>query len=223
MRNWAFIPLAIILLVLLLPFGYNLVQSISMFKQISWMFAIWSYYFVVVLICATLLVIHPFRNEQFTSYKKVLLVLCVFILPISVCLIEHPIYEDMLWDLSSNMLNVETTADYRDADLVLIAIADCPYCQRAVSDINALHQRNPILRMRMVVCTADSSWLEPYRAQVAGACQVVMASNMDVMATHAGGHFPAYVLVRDGKPLRRWTNNEWGPVAKDVVETVVDR
>jgi hypothetical protein len=120
------------------------------------------------------------------------------------------------------MSKFQATSEYDNTDLLVIAIADCPYCKRAVTEMKALHERKPNLRMRMVVCTEDSTWLEPYTEEAAGVFEVVMAEDMNVLATHAGGHFPAYVLVRDGKPVCRWTNNEWGPVAKDIIERVAN-
>jgi hypothetical protein len=120
------------------------------------------------------------------------------------------------------MSTVETTPDYAGADLVVIAIPDCPYCARAAQDMLLMHKRKPELNMRMVVCTSDSTWLTPYAELAQDAFEVVMASELNVIATHAGGHFPAYVLVHDGKPVCRWTNNEWGPLAKDAVERMAN-
>jgi len=223
MKKILLILSAVIAVCLLMPFGYEGVRGMLLKSGLSWAFSEWSFYGLL-LLCGGLIgwsLTHVFQFSA--SWKRITLGAVVAAVPFVIGFAQHPIYEDMIWDLSEDVSAMQTMPDYNAADLVVIAIADCPYCQRAVNDMNALHQRKPNLRMRMVVCTADSTWLEPYQAEAAGAYEVVMATNMDVMATHAGGHFPAYVLVRDGKPLRRWTNNEWGPVAKDVVETVVDR
>ena len=155
-------------------------------------------------------------------WKRPLFATLLFVIPFAIGFAQHPIYEDMVWDLSHDMSAVQPMPDYADANLVVIAIADCPYCKRAVSEMKALHERNPNMAMRMVVCTADSTWLEPYEQEANDAFEVVMATDMDMLATQAGGHFPAYVLVRDGKPVCRWSNNEWGPLAKDAVERTQD-
>jgi len=203
---------------LLLPFGYASIRGFFLQLGWGWMVSEWSYYVLLILmgIFAGYLVVRMWASGS--NWKKFLVGLIAAILPFTLGFVQHPIYEDMLWDLSQDMSKVQGTSDYRDTDLLVIAIADCPYCKRAVTEMKALHERNAQLRMRMVVCTADSSWLEPYIEEAGGAFEVVMADDMDVLATHAGGHFPAYVLVRDGKPVCRWTNNEWGPVAKDIVE-----
>ena len=222
MKKILILIILVMVTLLLLPFGYSSLRSMLLQSGLGWTMSEWSYYVLLVLLgvlCSLMVARSVAWNA---TWKKVAAGVLIAALPFAIGFMQHPIYEDLLWDLSQDMSQVEATTDYEATDLLVIAIADCPYCQRAVNDMNALHQRNPKLRMRMVVCTADSSWLEPYRAEAAGAFEVVMATDMDAMATQAGGHFPAYVLVRDGKPARRWTNNEWGPVAKDIVEGTRD-
>lgn len=222
MKKILLILSAVIAVCLLMPFGYEGVRGMLLKSGLSWAFSEWSFYGLL-LLCGALIgwsLTHVFQLSA--SWKRITLGAIAAAVPFVIGFAQHPIYEDLLWDLSQDMSKVEATTDYHDADLLVIAIADCHYCKRAVKDMQAMHQRNPNLRMRMVVCTADSSWLEPYRSEAGGAFEVVMATDMDVMATQAGGHFPAYVLVRDGQPSRRWTNNEWGAVAKDIVEGTRD-
>jgi hypothetical protein len=218
MRKFGFFIVVCILIFLLVPFGYGLLRSSLQSASLSWVFMEWFYYVLLILMGAALVALSPLKWSKFSFWKRALVGSVLVVFPFLVGFIQHPIYEDMLWDLSQDMSMLEATVDYQESDLVVIAIADCPYCKRAITEMKALHDRNPQLRMRMVVCTADSTWLIPYAEEADGAFEVVMAENMDVLATQAGGHFPAYVLVRDGKPERRWTNNEWGPVAKDIVE-----
>ncbi len=214
------VVIAILLVLLLIPSSFGNVRGFLLNEGFSWMLSEWMYYVMLLMLGASLAWTLAQGVNWKSAWKKYSVVLLSILTPFTIGFAEHPIYEDMLWDLSADMSTVKTTTDYADADLVVIAIADCPYCKRAVTELNALHERNPDMRMRMVVCTADSVWLKPYEEEAAGAFDVEMAADMDVMATHADGHFPAYVLVRDGKPVCRWTNNEWGPRAKDTVEQV---
>ena len=212
------VVIAFLLVLLLIPSSFGNVRGFLLSKGFSWMLSEWMYYVLLIVLGARLGWILAGGVNWKSAWKKYSVVLLSILTPFAIGFAEHPIYEDMLWDLSADMSTVKTTTDYADADIVVIAIADCPYCKRAVTELKALHERNPDMRMRMVVCTADSVWLKPYEEEAAGVFDVVMATDMDVMATHADGHFPAYVLVRDGKPVFRWTNNEWGPRAKDTVE-----
>jgi hypothetical protein len=210
--------IAVLVVFLLLPSSYGNVRGFLLGKGFSWTLSEWTYYILLVVLGFRLTWTLTCEVEWNARWKKYVVAVLTTVVPFVIGFAQHPIYEDMLWDLSADMSNMKATADYQNTDLVLIAIADCPYCKRAVTELKALHERNPDLRMRMVVCTADSVWLKPYEEEAAGVFDVVMATDMDVMATHADGHFPAYVLVRDGKPVCRWTNNEWGPRAKDTVE-----
>jgi hypothetical protein len=203
---------------LLTDFGYRNVRGSLLHAGMSWTISEWSYYFLLVLfgLIAGWLFMGVFSGLGIWKRRTVGLLLTL--LPFAIGFAQHPIYEDMVWNGARNMSDVQAIPDYADADLVVIAIADCPFCKRAISEMKAMRERNPKMRMRMVVCTADSTWLEPYVQEASGSLDVTMATDMNVVATHAGGHFPAYVKVVDGKPICRWSNNEWGPLAKDEVE-----
>jgi hypothetical protein len=207
-----------ITLLLLTETGYQTLRSALLETGLSWTIAEWSYYIVLVLFGVIAASLITRLLSKMVRWKRLLLATLMFFMPFTIGFALHPIYEDMVFDLSHEMLKVQPMPDYLNANLVVIAIADCPYCLGAVSNMKALHERNPNMAMRMVVCTSDSTWLEPYVQEANGAFEVVMATDKDMLATHAGGHFPAYVLVRDSKPERRWSNNEWGPLAKDIVE-----
>ncbi|MFM7235141.1 MAG: hypothetical protein ACKOZM_11200 [Flavobacteriales bacterium] len=207
---------------LLLPAGYSNLRSRLLQAGMSWTISEWAFYALLVCI-GVLMAWQLLRVASLpVRWQRIVVAITVATLPFAVGFAQHPIYEDMLWNMAHDMSAEQAMPDYEHADLVVIAIADCPYCKRAVAELNALHTRNESMRLRMVVCTADSSWMEPYRAEAHESIEVTMASDMNRLATQAGGHFPAYVLVRDGKPVCRWTNNEWGPVAKDIVEGVAN-
>jgi len=210
--------LALITLALLLPMGYSALRGVLLQMGLSWTISEWAYYIVLVLIGVLWSLEVVRMSKSLVGWKRWIVQVVLAVVPFAIGFAQHPIYEDMLWDISHDMSAAKSIPDYAAVNLVVIAIADCPYCKRAVSEMKALHERHPNMAMRMVVCTADSTWLEPYEQEANGAFEVVMATDKDMLATHAGGHFPAYVLVRDGKPVCRWSNNEWGPLAKDAVE-----
>jgi hypothetical protein len=220
MKKVSIVIVILLVAILFIPAVYSGLRGLLLGFGFSWMLSEWMYYALLLVIGITW-AWRLARDVQWgVRWKKYSVVVLTAITPFIIGFAQHPIYEDMVWDLSTEMTAMKTTVDYDNADLVVIAIADCPYCKRAVKELKALHDRNPGMSMRMVVCTADSLWLKPYEEEAGNSFAVVMASDMDVMATHAGGHFPSYVLVRDGKPVCRWTNNEWGPRAKDIVERV---
>jgi hypothetical protein len=218
MNNLRTALLALITLCLLLPMGYSSLRGVLLQMGFSWTISEWAYYAVLLILGVLWMLLLPRVSKSLVGWKRRIVQVVLAVAPFAMGFAQHPIYEDMVWDLSHDMSAVQPMPDYADAKLVVIAIADCPYCKRAVSEMKALHERNPNMAMRMVVCTADSTWLEPYVQEANGEFEVVMATDKDMLATHAGGHFPAYVLVRDGKPVCRWSNNEWGPLAKDIVD-----
>lgn len=203
---------------LVTPYGHDGLRGFLLHSDVSWTLSEWAYYILLLLLGAAVAGWYMLNYRATSVWKRIVVGLLALVVPVAIGFVQHPIYEDMVWNMAHDMSAEQAMPDYADVDLVVIAIADCPYCKRAVSEMNALYERDPSLRMRMVVCTADSSWLEPYVLDANQDIEVTMASDKNRLATHAGGHFPAYVLVKDGKPVCRWSNNEWGPLAKDIVE-----
>lgn len=218
MRRTVLVVSFLIALLLLLPGSFFLLREAMLKAGFSWMLAEWIPYSLLIASgCGLAIAIVGMLSSMKRSVRyAVATVLCIA--PFAIGFAMHPIYEDALWDGSVDMQQYSASDEYAGADLVVIAIPDCPYCKRATMDLQALHLREPHLRLRMTVITRDSTWLAPYIELSNGAFEVVQAHDMNSMATHAGGHFPAYVLVKDNKPVCRWSNNEWGPVAKDIVE-----
>jgi hypothetical protein len=203
---------------LLLPGSFFMLREAMLDSGWSWTLTEWLPY--VLLIAAGVGIRFSIAPKLKTANRiaRISLSMLLVAAPFLIGFTEHPIYEDAVSNSSLDMSTVETTLDYAGADLVVIAIPDCPYCARAAQDMLLMHKRKPELNMRMVVCTSDSTWLPPYAEVAQGAFEVVMASDMDVMATHANGHFPSFISVENDSPVRRWNNNQWGPLAKDAVE-----
>ena len=200
-----------IAVLLLLPVGYNGLRSALLNSGFGWTVTEWAYYALLIVFGIALAFITARLVARSAAWKRIVASALTAVLPFAIGFVQHPIYEDLLWNLSQDMTNVEATVDYNNADLVVIAIADCPYCKRAVTELKALHERNPQMRMRMVVCTADSAWLEQYIEEEASDFEVVLEDNMDVMDTKAGGNFLGYVKVREGKHVLGWKKKAGGP------------
>ena len=218
MRLISLLFLLLITTALILPGSFFLLKDALLAAGWSWTLTEWTPYLLLVICGGALSYVVSRMLVGKNRAVRWSLIALILIAPFAIGFAEHPIYEDSISNVSDDMRAVKPMVDYVGADLVVIAIADCPYCKRATQDLIQLHERNPQMRLRMVVCTADSVWMQPYIELAYGAFEVVQASDMDVMATHAAGHFPSYVLVKKNAPFCRWNNNQWGPLAKDEVE-----
>jgi hypothetical protein len=212
---WAFL-----LVFFSVPSVFKGLQFALLRQGFSWLMSCWLPYALVLIaamgVCFAVLTLLPSRSR----ITRLSIASLILLIPIATCCIQHPIYEDMILDLSDSISGIEAI-DYEDADLVVLALADCAFCEAAISELKVLHDRNPLLRIRMVLCTADSAVLASYAEQAGVSFEVAMASNLQLLSSHAEGHFPSYVMVEQNRPTRRWTPNVWGPVARDIVESSI--
>lgn len=142
----------------------------------------------------------------------------VILLPFAVGFIFHPIYEG---DFTNEADVVTTTKTYRDfpkAGLVMLAIPDCPYCLEALYTLKQLKKRRPNTTVEMLVCTTDPTLLQLYRQVAGDEISVKSTNNPDDYALLANHRFPTFIFVKDGRPMYRWSNNQFGAPARDWVE-----
>jgi hypothetical protein len=210
--------LAVCSVLLLIPSSFDSIRGFLLSNGFNWTWSEWMYYPMLVLTGIALAWSLVYCVRWKSKWKKIPIACSAALIPFIVGFAEHPIYENMLRNFSMEMRPDQALPDYKAVDLVAVFIVDCPYCKRAVYDLNKLQERNPTLRMRVVVCTSKIGSLDAYRATLHESIDVQMATDKKQLATHAGGHFPSFVLVKNDVPVSRWSNNEWGPVAKDIVE-----
>ncbi len=141
----------------------------------------------------------------------------VLLLPLIAGFIVNPIYEG---DFSQNGMEITDgtkLSDFRNSHLTVIAIPGCPYCMESIEKLKVLKERNPKMKLKFVVCTKTESIAE-YKDQAGVAAKVMKANNPETLSAIAGGTFPTFVLVKDGKPVYKWSNDQFGVRALDRLE-----
>ncbi len=131
----------------------------------------------------------------------------------------HPIYEG---DFSNNSISVDMENDLselRGEKMVIISIANCPYCYESITRVKKLKERNPDINIEMRVCSSDSNSVNWYNEVAGENMNVVLAENKEALAKLAFGSFPTFVLVNNDSPLTVWSNDDFGVRAMDEVES----
>ena len=149
---------------------------------------------------------------------KAALLLIVLVLPFGTGFILHPIYEG---DFSKNgqALNPGSSLeDFKNTDLAVIAIPGCPYCHGSIDDLKKLKERNPSLRVKFIVLSSDPEDLTPYHIQTGDTIEVVNSSQLDSLGKIASYSFPSFVQIRNNKAILKWSNDQFGVRAKDLLE-----
>lgn len=142
----------------------------------------------------------------------------IAIIPFGVGFGFNPIYQG---DFAKNGRVIERViphADFINVDLLVITIPGCDYCYGSIPSLKLMKQRNPNMRIKMVVCSSYPKELKPYKKEIGSDFELQLASNPDSLAVIAGYAFPSFVMVKNNLPSQVWSNDQFGVRAKDVVE-----
>lgn len=162
-----------------------------------------------------------FLRKRWKLKSKILNVVIrtvVFAAPFGVYFAFYPIYEG---DFANGGEEVSMNSAYEELagkKLTVITIPYCPYCEEAMERMKVLKERNSSMDIEYIVCSSDSSTLEFYTNISEGKIVVRLAESSEEMANLAKGHFPAFVLSKGDKTLKRWSNSAFGVRALDETE-----
>lgn len=145
--------------------------------------------------------------------------LILFFLPFGVYFAVAPIYEG---DFSNVSSTTEKSAEFSELSgkrLVVISIPNCPFCKESMNRLKVLQERLPDAIIEYRVClSSDSTALDWYIESAGESIGVQFAENSEALSTLAQGAYPTFVLVDGNKPLKSWSNNNFGVSAMDEVE-----
>lgn len=151
--------------------------------------------------------------------KQIILVL-VAVCPFMIGFTMNPIYEGDFSKQGTTNFEAPNKKDFSGVDLVVITIPGCPYCHESTFYSNLMHKRNPKLKIKYIVCAKDTNQIQPYRDKLDKNIEVALAEDPNQAAKTAGGSFPAFLLIQNNKAIQKWSNDQFGVRAKDLVESV---
>jgi len=141
----------------------------------------------------------------------------VFVLPFLSYFIAYPIYEG---DFSNNYSVLEKSNEYIELEpnkLIVISIANCPYCYDAMGRLKKMKSRIRNMDIEYRVCSSDSNSLSWYEEQSGDDIEVLLSVDSEGLSKLANGRFPTFVLLQD-QEMFIWSNDNFGVAAMDEVE-----
>lgn len=145
----------------------------------------------------------------------------VLLLPLIVGFATNRIYEGDFSQAGTEITDGKKLSDFRNSHLTVIAIPGCPFCFESIAKLKILKERNPKMKIKFVVCTKTES-ISEYKKEAGTAAVVMKANNPETLAEMAEGRFPTFVLVKAGKPVYKWSNDQFGVRALDKLEDEFD-
>lgn len=160
------------------------------------------------------------RTRKKARFVSIFIGLACLSLPFGLCFALNPIYEGDFSNESKHFHSKVYPKEFEQADLIMIGIPGCGFCLEATTKLKLLKQRNPNLRIKVLLCTTDSTQLEVFRKKLPQGIQVAMPYNHRDIFSLSNGKFPAFIFVNHRKGgYTFWSNNQFGLRALDAVES----
>ena len=189
----------------------NLGLSFTLSKFIPYLLTI-----LIGIVCAKLLSKHISASKIIRN----IFITLITILPFGIYFSIYPIFEG---DINSEGVIIRKNLDLpKNKDLLIIALADCPYCIQSQKTIKIIHQKNKKIKAEYLIVNGTKLDSIRYARMLLGFASCRTVKNSVPLIQTIQGRFPSYILVRKGKLNKVWTNNTFGVRAWDEVVSCIE-
>jgi hypothetical protein len=155
------------------------------------------------------------------KFMKSLVFCCFMAIPFVIGFILNPIYEGDFSKQGTEINRTISLNEFKNEDLSVIAIPGCPFCYHSISKLKILQQRNPKMRINFIVCSNNPEDLKVYQEEAGKEINVRLTKNSLQLEQMAEGRFPTFVMHRQNKPVYKWSNDQFGCLAMDQLESEI--
>ena len=141
----------------------------------------------------------------------------IWIIPFCIYFALNPIYEG---DFSNNYRELKSNkgfVQFKQNQLIIITIPDCPYCFASIKKIKQLKKRIPKLNVKYLVCSKNKHSINSYKKEINGNFPIDITTNTNEWVELSKGSFPSYLFISK-KSMRIWSNDNFGTLALDELE-----
>ena len=189
----------------------NLGLSFTLSKFIPYLLTI-----LIGIVCVKLL------NKHISASKIIRLTFNILtaIIPFGIYFAINPIFQG---DFSNEGVLIKKKLELpKNNDLLIIALADCPYCIQSQETIKLIHQKNTKIKAEYLIVNGTKQDSIRYARMLLGFASCRTVKNSVPLIQTIQGRFPSYILVRKGKLNKVWTNNTFGVRAWDEVVSCIE-
>ena len=168
------------------------------------------------IVCAKLLSKHISASKII----RILFITLITILPFGIYFAINPIFQG---DFSNEGVLIKKKLELpKNNDLLIIALADCPYCIQSQETVKLIHQKNTKIKAEYLIVNGTKQDSIRYARMLLGFASCRTVKNSVPLIQTIQGRFPSYILVRKGKLNKVWTNNTFGVRAWDEVVSCIE-
>ncbi len=195
----------------------NVIENLLLDFNLSWTAS--KYLPIVLIIIVWILIFRIILNlNSLITLLKITIGILVLFLSLTSYFIFNPVYTG---DIFNEGKTVETKLIFpKQKKLIVIALSDCPYCHQSIEILNKLTERNQKIQIEYWLTgggfDAKITRLKSKRIDVKQNIEIEESILL------SEGVFPTFVLIEKGKLVKRWTNQSFGTLALDEIETFFD-
>ena len=175
--------------------------------------------FVVIILFGLLLAILVYR--RFKNDKRIAITLSIFflIVPFIGYFAINPIFQGDFSDQGTTISIKNLKTQTMRNGLLVLALPGCGYCMESIEELKIMKKRKPKLKIEFDVIGlfADEA-IGKYEKAIDGKFKVKQLKNDVEFTNVTGTSYPTFIMIDKGKAVKFWTNNQFGVVAKDMVE-----
>ena len=161
-----------------------------------------------------------YRHISASIIIRILFITLITVLPFGIYFAIHPIFEG---DISNEGINIKNNLDVpKNKDLLIIALADCPYCIQSQNTIKIIHQKNKKIKAEYLIVNGTNQDSVRYARMLNGFASCRNLKNSIPLLQSIQGSFPSFILVQNGRLKKVWSNNTFSVRAWDEVVSCIE-
>ena len=161
-----------------------------------------------------------YRHISASIIIRILFITLITVLPFGIYFAIHPIFEG---DISNEGVIIRKNLDLpKNKDLLIIALADCPFCIQSQKTIKIIHQKNKRIKAEYIIVNGTKQDSIRYARMLHGFASCRTVKNSVPLTQTIQGKFPSFILVQKGRLKKVWNNNNFSVRAWDEVVSGIE-
>ena len=160
-----------------------------------------------------------YRHISASKIIRNIFITLITILPFGIYFAINPIFQG---DFSNEGVLIKKKLELpKNNDLLIIALADCPYCIQSQETIKLIHQKNTKIKAEYLIVNGTKQDSIRYARMLLGFASCRTVKNSVPLIQTIQGRFPSYILVQNGIFKKVWNNNTFSARAWDEVVSCI--
>jgi hypothetical protein len=161
-----------------------------------------------------------YRHISASKIIRNIFITLITILPFGIYFAINPIFQG---DFSNEGVLIKKKLELpKNNDLLIIALADCPYCIQSQETVKLIHQKNTKIKAEYLIVNGTKQDSIRYARMLLGFASCRTVKNSIPLLQSIQGSFPSFILVRKGKLNKVWSNNTFSVRAWDEVVSCIE-